>query len=66
MRCSRLARRGGIKRISAGIYDETREVLRKRLEEVYVIPWLSTVASNGLQLDSKGLLCAYGAQGAEE
>lgn len=29
-----MARRGGVKRISAGIYDETRAVLRARLEEV--------------------------------
>ncbi|KFH40416.1 Histone H4-like protein [Hapsidospora chrysogenum ATCC 11550] len=33
-RNSRLARRGGVKRISAGIYEETRSVLRKRLELV--------------------------------
>ncbi|KAK8932107.1 Histone H4 [Metarhizium anisopliae] len=30
----RLARRGGVKRISADIYDETRRVLRLKLEEV--------------------------------
>ncbi|KAI8633420.1 histone-fold-containing protein [Xylariaceae sp. FL1651] len=30
----RLARRGGVKRISGSIYDETRSVLRKRLEEI--------------------------------
>jgi len=30
----RLARRGGVKRISAGIYDETRTVLRRFLTEV--------------------------------
>ncbi|KAI0159614.1 histone-fold-containing protein [Xylariaceae sp. FL1272] len=30
----RLARRGGVKRISANIYEETRVVLRKRLEEI--------------------------------
>ncbi|KAI2635087.1 putative histone H4 [Xylaria nigripes] len=30
----RLARRGGVKRISATIYDEARSVLRKRLTEI--------------------------------
>jgi histone H3/H4 len=30
----RLARRGGVKRISANIYDETRVQLRKFLEDV--------------------------------
>ncbi|KAF5123591.1 Histone H4, major [Metarhizium anisopliae] len=30
----RLARRGGVKRISADIYDESRRVLRLKLEEV--------------------------------
>ncbi|KAG5980207.1 Histone H4 [Claviceps digitariae] len=30
----RLARRGGVKRISAGIYDETRTALKERLEAV--------------------------------
>ncbi|KAJ9669575.1 Histone H4 [Coniosporium apollinis] len=30
----RLARRGGVKRISAQIDDETRAVLRKRLEDI--------------------------------
>jgi len=30
----RLARRGGVKRISAGIYDETRNVLKGFLENV--------------------------------
>ncbi|KAI1819726.1 histone-fold-containing protein [Xylaria intraflava] len=30
----RLARRGGVKRISATIYEEARSVLRKRLEEI--------------------------------
>ncbi|KAJ8119321.1 hypothetical protein O1611_g10632 [Lasiodiplodia mahajangana] len=30
----RLARRGGVKRISASIYEEARVVLRKRLEEI--------------------------------
>ncbi|KAK3080888.1 hypothetical protein LTS18_012212 [Coniosporium uncinatum] len=29
-----MARRGGIKRISANIYDETRQVIRLRLSEV--------------------------------
>jgi len=33
----RLARRGGVKRISAGIYEETRSVLRKRLEQILKI-----------------------------
>lgn len=33
----RLARRGGVKRISAGIYEEIRTALRIRLEEVYII-----------------------------
>ncbi|GAP82585.1 putative histone H4 [Rosellinia necatrix] len=30
----RLARRGGVKRISGTIYEETRHVMRKRLEEI--------------------------------
>lgn len=30
----RLARRGGVKRISAGIYDEVRAALKARLESV--------------------------------
>ncbi|RWA04959.1 hypothetical protein EKO27_g10143 [Xylaria grammica] len=30
----RLARRGGVKRISGTIYEEARTVMRKRLEEV--------------------------------
>lgn len=30
----RLARRGGVKRISAGVYEETRDVLKKFLTEV--------------------------------
>ncbi|KAI0447077.1 histone-fold-containing protein [Xylaria telfairii] len=30
----RLARRGGVKRISGAIYEEARIVLRKRLEEI--------------------------------
>ncbi|KAJ2980401.1 hypothetical protein NUW58_g6952 [Xylaria curta] len=30
----RLARRGGVKRISAAIYEDARQVLRKRLEEI--------------------------------
>ncbi|KAI1386505.1 histone-fold-containing protein [Hypoxylon trugodes] len=30
----RLARRGGVKRISAQIYDEVRAALKKRLEEI--------------------------------
>lgn len=30
----RLARRGGVKRISASIYDEARLTLRKHLEQV--------------------------------
>ncbi|KAK0112757.1 hypothetical protein ONS95_014491 [Cadophora gregata] len=30
----RLARRGGVKRISGGIYDEVRLQLRKRLEDI--------------------------------
>ncbi|KAI3332114.1 histone-fold-containing protein [Xylariaceae sp. AK1471] len=30
----RLARRGGVKRISGGIYEEARLVMRKRLEEI--------------------------------
>jgi len=30
----RLARRGGVKRISAGIYEETRAVLKTRLEQI--------------------------------
>ncbi|CAD6981728.1 unnamed protein product [Tilletia controversa] len=34
----RLARRGGVKRISAGVYDEVREVLRTFLESVIRSP----------------------------
>ncbi|PVH83542.1 histone-fold-containing protein [Cadophora sp. DSE1049] len=30
----RLARRGGVKRISGGIYDEVRSQLKKRLEDI--------------------------------
>lgn len=30
----RLARRGGVKRISANIYDETRDVLKTFLEQI--------------------------------
>lgn len=45
----RLARRGGVKRISGNIYEETRSVLRKRLEIVsfsrfqltLIAPWIS-------------------------
>ncbi|KAL5325703.1 hypothetical protein ACEPPN_006833 [Leptodophora sp. 'Broadleaf-Isolate-01'] len=33
----RLARRGGVKRISAGIYEETRSQLKKRLEEASLL-----------------------------
>ncbi len=33
----RMARRGGVKRISAGIYDETRSVLKKRLTEASLV-----------------------------
>jgi hypothetical protein len=32
----RLARRGGVKRISGGIYGETRHILRNFLREVHV------------------------------
>lgn len=43
--CSRLARRGGVKRISAMVYDETRAALKARLKEVnifnYLMPWPS-------------------------
>jgi len=34
LRCSRLARRGGVKRISATVYDEVREALKSRLQMV--------------------------------
>ncbi|KAI1200855.1 hypothetical protein F5X97DRAFT_321063 [Nemania serpens] len=34
----RLARRGGVKRISGSIYEEVRFVMRKRLEDVCVKP----------------------------
>jgi hypothetical protein len=34
VRCRRLARRGGVKRISANIYDEIRGVIKSRLTEV--------------------------------
>ncbi|KAM0277170.1 hypothetical protein ACHAQH_006017 [Verticillium albo-atrum] len=33
-RMRRLARRGGVKRISASIYDEIRQVMRARLERI--------------------------------
>lgn len=36
--CSRLARRGGIKRISANIYDEARKAMVDRLKTVYLYP----------------------------
>ena len=29
-----MARRGGVKRITAGIYDEIRQVMKRKLEEV--------------------------------
>lgn len=35
--CRRLARRGGVKRISADIYEEIREALKSRLETVRVV-----------------------------
>lgn len=35
---SRLARRGGVKRISAGIYEETRESIKKHLGTVCTLP----------------------------
>lgn len=34
MKHRRLARRGGVKRISAGIYDEVRAALKSRLEAI--------------------------------
>lgn len=34
MICSRLARRGGVKRISAMIYNDVREAIKARLYEV--------------------------------
>lgn len=37
-RVSRLARRGGIKRMSAAIYPEMRLVLKQRLETVRIPP----------------------------
>lgn len=36
----RLARRGGVKRVSAHIYDEVRQVLRAHLERVSRVPSL--------------------------
>jgi hypothetical protein len=37
-KCSRLARRGGVRRISAMIYDDVRSVIKIRLREVGLIP----------------------------
>ena len=37
----RLARRGGVKRVSAHIYDEVRQVLRAHLERVSRVAFLS-------------------------
>ncbi len=44
----RLARRGGVKRISAAIYDETRVVLRQRLE--LILSQLVTICSKSKEL----------------
>jgi len=46
----RLARRGGVKRISLGIYTEARAVLKKYLYEV------SVLGLSGLSVDSARLL----------
>jgi histone H3/H4 len=46
----RMARRGGIKRISAGIYDETRQVMKDYITKVCRL-WMSqTTYSNGAQV----------------
>ena len=52
----RLARRGGVKRISASIYDEIRAALKARLETVRRAYYLLTpkMAAN-IYLDSAGL-----------
>lgn len=59
----RLARRGGVKRISAMIYEETRGVLKTFLEgvirdavtytEQYVLHWLRIVSSTDLSSSAK-------------
>lgn len=45
---SRLARRGGVKRISASIYDEVRTALKIRLETVRPPRHRSHISSNQL------------------
>ena len=59
---SRLARRGGIKRISAGIYDETREVIRSRLEEVCAASRVPEAASNLLSTDIEAMRRSHGSE----
>jgi len=44
----RLARRGGVKRMSAAIYEETRVVLRARLE--LILSQLVTICSKSMKL----------------
>lgn len=56
--CSRLARRGGVKRISAHIYDETRKVLKDHLTMVCLLD--SSAIRNLLTLpDIEGLCRVY-------
>lgn len=53
----RLARRGGVKRISANIYDEVRNVMRMFLEDVCGFQCFSRVCSaDGLRVDPQGHL----------
>lgn len=42
----RLARRGGIKRISAGIYDEIRNAMKNHLTDASIQPLILSCVSN--------------------
>jgi hypothetical protein len=39
--CSRLARRGGVKRMSATVYGDMRAVVKQRLELVSLLTFIS-------------------------
>lgn len=56
---SRLARRGGVKRISSNIYPVVRTVIRERLEEVQIYSchlWEATLTSSRSYAKSQSLL----------
>lgn len=54
----RLARRGGVKRISGAIYEDVRTVLKARLEEILktVVEILGEFASSQYQRQESGIL----------